>query len=294
MQIKERKIALYGIILGVALSVIPLFNIVTIAGGSAGATITIDATEKDVEALKTAINTINSDMIREGVGNAGRTFTINGETVADSATAEAIILEGSGTVYNISINNQIYGDLDMEGKEEFMKIALNDIQNSSISTINRNKIYSFIANSDKQISGLVRQLSDDVSVDMPAAYAWFKPMSGPIGVILGAVTIAIFALLGISTTIDIAFLTIPGVQWVLIRKCSDKEKPRFVSLEAWDSYKEASATHDGVLGIFFKKKAGQMIVLGICILYLVSGNLFALVAKAVDYFQGLTDLLIGK
>ena len=76
----------------------------------------------------------------------------------------------------------------------------------------------------------------------------------------------------------------------MVRKCTDKTKPPFVSLEAWESYKEASVTHQNILGLFFRKKAGQMIVLGICVLYLVSGNLFALVAKIVDYFQGLTNV----
>ena len=292
MHNKNKKIALYGKILGIALMVIPLFNIVTFADGASGAVITIDATAKDLEAVETAVDNINADMIKAEVGNCGRTFELNGETIMDSATAEALIMETNGTVINLSINNQIYGDLDMEDKERFMTIALNGIQNSSISTINRNKIYSFIANSDKRVSGLVRQLSDDVIVDMPAAYAWFKPWSGPLGIGLGILTIAIFVLLGVSTVIDIGFLTIPLFQCWLIHECSAKEKPPLVSLEAWDAYKESVETHSGVLGLFFRKKAGQMIVLGVCILYLVSGNLFALVAKVVDYFQGLTDLIV--
>ena len=269
--------------------VIPLFSIVLKATSGGGAVITIDATDKDVTAIKQAINSINAEMIKQEVGPCGDGVMVDGTFVMDSDTAEAIKISSVGTVINLSINNKVYNKLDMAEKEKFMSIALNGVQNSSISVINRNKIYSFIADSDKRVSGLVRQLSEDVSVDMPAAYAWFRPFSSPLSVFLGCVTIAIFALLGISTVIDISFLTIPGVQWLLIRKSSENEKPRFVSLEAWDAYKRASVTHEQVLGIFFKKKAGQMIVLGICVLYLVSGNLFALVAKVVDYFQGLVN-----
>lgn len=270
--------------------VIPLFSIVLKATSGGGAVITIDATQKDITAIKQAINAINAEMVKQQVGNCGSGMEVNGVFVVDSDTAEAIKLSSSGSIVNLSINNKIYSNLDMAGKEKFMSIALNGIQNSSISVINRNKIYSFIADSDKRVSGLVRQLSEDVTVDMPAAYAWFRPFSSPLSVVLGVITILIFALLGISTVIDISFLTIPGMQWLLIRKSSENEKPRFVSLEAWDSYKQASITHEQVLGLFFKKKAGQMMVLGICVLYLVSGNLFALVAKVVDYLQGLVNV----
>ena len=290
MKLQRKQIALYGIIIGIALMVIPLFSIVLKATGASGAVITIDATAKDVEAIRQAITKINAEMVQQQVGPCGGGVTINGRFVADANTAEAILLNvANGSVINISINNQVYNKLNMAEKEKYMKIALNGIQNSSISVINRNKIYSFIANSDTRVSGLVRQLSEDVSVDMPAAYAWFRPFSSPISIALGVITIFIFALLGISTVIDIAFLTIPGVQLMLITMGSDNDKPKLVSLEAWAAYKEASVSHKSVLGLFFKKKAGQMIVLGICILYLVSGNLFALVAKIVDYFQGLTN-----
>lgn len=289
INIFRKKVALYGCLLGIALSVIPLFSMVLKADNGSGAIITIDATNKDVNAIEGCIRSINEEMIKQEVGNAGSGTMINGSFVMDTETAEAIHLERIGSICNISINNKVYNSLDMKDKQRFMKIALNGVQNSSISVVNRNKIYTFIADSDTKISGLVRQLSEDVSVDMPAAYAWFQPFSGPLGVFLGVLTIAIFALLGISIVVDISFLTIPGVQWVLIRRCSENSKPPFISIEAWTAYQEALQTHGQVLTIFFKKKSGQMIVLGICVLYLVSGNLFALVAKIVDYFQGLVQ-----
>lgn len=289
MRKRQFNIALYVAIIGIALMVIPLFSIVLRATDGAGAVITIDATDKDTTAITQAINAINAEMIKQEVGPCGSGINVNDTFVVNSDTVEAIKLNKQGNIMNISINNKVYGKLNMNEKQQFMSIALNGIQNSSISVINRNKIYSFLADSDKRVSGLVRQLSEDVTVDMPAAYAWFRPFSGPLSVFLGCITIAIFALLGISIVVDIAFLTIPALQWVLIRKSSENTKPRLISLEAWDSYKEASLTHSGVLGIFFRKKAGQMIVLGICVLYLVSGNLFALVAKIIDYFQGLVN-----
>lgn len=289
MRKRQFNIALYVAIIGIALMVIPLFSIVLRATDGAGAVITIDATDKDTTAITQAINAINAEMIKQEVGPCGSGTTVNDTFVINSDTVEAIKLNKQGNIMNISINNKVYGKLNMKEKQQFMSIALNGIQNSSISVINRNKIYSFLADSDKRVSGLVRQLSEDVTVDMPAAYAWFRPFSGPLSVFLGCITIAIFALLGVSIVVDIAFLTIPALQWVLIRKSSENTKPRLISLEAWDSYKEASITHSGVLGIFFRKKAGQMIVLGICVLYLVSGNLFALVAKIIDYFQGLVN-----
>ena len=294
MSKQKMKIALYWMILGIALTVIPLFSIVTKADSN-GAVITIDATSKDIAAIKDTIQKINTDLVTSKIGPIGRTIQVNGKAQLDTETSEGIHVDTvSTTVVNISINNKVYSELNMQEKEAFMRIALSDVQNSSISVINRNKIYNFIADSDARISGLVRQLSEDVRVDMPAAYEWFRPFSSPLGVFLGVVTIAIFTLLGISIVLDIAFLTIPGIQWFLIKPCSDNDKPRLVSLEAWESYKQATQTHEQVLWLFFRKKSGQMVVLGICILYLVSGNLFALVAKMVDYLQGTIEVVFGS
>ena len=40
------------------------------------------------------------------------------------------------------------------------------------------------------------------------------------------------------------------------------------------------------LSSYFKLKVKEFIVLGVCLLYLVSGQLYILVGYIVDYFQG--------
>ena len=267
-------------LLGLFLMITPLF-VFKVSANTTGATITISGVYNangDGARIEKVINKINS--------------TIQVVLLGKHSDIAVLAKPNTSNDYiDISINNNVYSKLQQVDKQEFMSICLNEVQNSDISNINKTKIYNFFVNSDPSIAGLVRQLSSDVRVDMPSAYALFKPFSGPLGILLGCITIVIFALLGISIVVDIAFITIPGVQWILTKPAKDGGRPMWISLEAWDSVKVAETAHISALGVFFKKKTGQIMILSICILYLVSGNIFALVARIVDYFQGLTNLL---
>ena len=278
--VNKKSIALCGLVLGLFLTIIPFF-ILHISANTTGATITISGVYKsngDGNRIEQTIENIN-----EKIQNTLPVQTGSIAIITRPNTSKDYI--------DISIDNNVYSRLQQTDKQEFMSICLNEVQNSTISNINKTKIYNFFVNSDPSIAGLVRQLSNDVKVDMPRAYAWFKPFSGPLGILLGCVTIAIFALLGLTIVIDIAFITISPLQWILTKPSKDGGRPMLISLEAWDSVKIAESQHTGALGVYFKKKVGQIIVLSICILYLVSGNIFALVARIVDYFQGLASLL---
>jgi len=101
------------------------------------------------------------------------------------------------SVYTITIKMSEYIRLEQANKQIVMEEALKGIQNSKISSSNRNKIYNFIASSDETTSSLVRQLSNDVNADFAEAYSLFKPFSGVLGTFLGVISLLIFVLLGI-------------------------------------------------------------------------------------------------
>lgn len=278
----RKSIALSCMILGLILLINSFFAIRGFAA-TTGATITISGvfgSNGDSTRIENTIKKINEKLIAESL-------------VPDKGEGLILDMKKSSDSLDISINNEVYSKLKQVDKQEFISICLNEIQNSSISSINKTKIYNFIVDSDPSIAGLVRQLSEDISVDMPSAYAMFKPFSGPLGILLGLITIAIFAFLGITMVVDIAYITIPAIQLFLSRPSSKGDRPKLISLEAFDAVKIAEDQHVNGLGIYFRKKTGQIMILSICILYLVSGNIFALVAKVVDYFQGIVDLIIN-
>lgn len=192
-------------------------------------------------------------------------------------------------ICNITVNMTAYNKLSNRDQQNVMQVALDTIYNSKISRTNKNKIYNELCALDTATSSLVRQLSDDINADFAHAYMYFKPFSSPIGIFLGFLTIGIFALLSITIVIDIAYITIPFVQEFLGR-ISKNEKPKFVSLEAANAIREMESKsgqeYVNPLGLYLKSKGKQYIVLAICILYLVSGEIFVAMSKWIDYFSG--------
>jgi hypothetical protein len=182
-----------------------------------------------------------------------------------------------------------YNDLSQEKKETAMQLALDDINSSEISFTNRTKLYNFVANEDVAISSLVRQLSDDVNADFGSAYSIFKPWSGIVGTILGILALAIFILLALTICFDLAYMTIPIWRNFLDGGTEQGKKPRTVSLEAYKAVQAVENDNSGtkeVVSEYMKQKVKQMVAIAICLLYLVSGQIYAVIAQIIDYFQG--------
>lgn len=190
---------------------------------------------------------------------------------------------------NITVNMSQYNKLSNSEQQKVMQIALDTVYASNITRTNKNKIYNSLCDLDSVTSSLVRQLSDDVEADIGHAYKYFKPFSTPIGIIFGCVAVAMFVLLAFTLIIDLAYLTLPIVQYWL-GKTSNNEKPKLVSLEAANAIREMESKvgqeYVNPLSIYFKSKVKQYVALAICILYLVGGKIFVLISSWIDYFSG--------
>ena len=227
----------------------------------------------------------------QGTEESNITNTINdiNEKLKDKEYDKFLAYQKSGNDIEITLKMSLYTKLDQKPRQEAMTIMLNGITNSNISAMNRTKIYNFIAGSDEPVSSLVRQLNDDVRADYAKAYGLFQPFTGVIGTILGVITLLIFVLLTITILVDISYLTIPAFN-AFLHKANENEKPKFVSLEAWKAEMAAEndkGTRHESLSIYMKLKFKQFIAIGICLLYLVSGQIYDLIASIIDYFRGI-------
>lgn len=229
---------------------------------------------------------------------------INDEVRANSedtgiANTDVILVEQVQTagadegqkVLNVTFVTDVYSDLDQLQKQEVIGIILNTIEESDMSQISRSKMYSFISNSDETTSNLVRQLSNDVRADFVSAYSTFKPFSGTLGWILGLLTLTIFLMLGITVVLDMAYIVVPLFQNILSSE-NENVKPRYVSNEAWNSVKQAEASTTGgrikePMSMYFGLKSKQFLAIGICLLYLASGQIYNLIANIMDSFRGI-------
>ena len=188
----------------------------------------------------------------------------------------------------ITLNMSSYSKLDPSDKQDVMKAALSAIQNNkTVGSRERTRLYNFLAQQDEATSSLVRQLSEDVNADFAEAYSWFKPFTGGISTVLGFLSLVIFALIGIMMVIDIAYLAIPPFKAILDKPSG--EQPKFVSKEAFHAIKETEKNNQeykSAMSLYLKLKVKQLIVLGICLLYLVGGKIYILISTFFDSFSG--------
>lgn len=178
---------------------------------------------------------------------------------------------------------------ESEYKKQIMKGVLEIInKDTSMSSRDRNRLYSFIENEDVATSALVRQLSEDVSGDYATAYTWFKPFSGTVSTVMALLCMVIFICIAFTIIVDLAYLAIPAFRLFLDK--TDNTKPKFISNEAFMSIKEAESdknVYRSYLALYFKHKTFSMFLLCITLLYLISGKVYVLIAWVLDVLSGI-------
>ena len=142
---------------------------------------------------------------------------------------------------------------------------------------------------DETTATLVRELSTDVRADFGKAMGWFRPFSGWVGWLLGSIALLMFMLLGLTMIVDIAYISLPVVQLLLTD--DTKNRAKFVSHEAYSAVKEqqskSGVEYKSPMVLYLKAKTIQFVAIFICLLYLVSGQLYVVLASMMDYFHGL-------
>lgn len=147
-------------------------------------------------------------------------------------------------------------------------------------------------------SQLMTTLMSQTKPDYVTANRIYEPFSGTVGTILGIVAILIMAFLAITMVLDLAYIAIPTFQLFIDGDGGGQgggKKKSFISQEAMDAVQGAASgggqggqgdSSKLAVGIYFKKRVLMLVVLGICLLYLVSGNIFAFVGWLIDLLSG--------
>lgn len=139
-------------------------------------------------------------------------------------------------------------------------------------------------------------LLKDTKPDFVAANAIWKPFSGPVGVLLGLGAVIIMSLLGLVIVADIAYIALPPVRIFAEEGGEGKKggiRSHLFSYEATQAVKIAengggngNGETKQALGIYFKRRVVMLIVLGICLMYLVNGQIYTLVGWILDLVSG--------
>jgi len=138
---------------------------------------------------------------------------------------------------------------------------------------------------------------EDTKPDFVTAKKWYQPFSGPIGTLLALGSILAMSLIGVVIVADILYITIPPVRLFVDDNATgngDGKVPvsKIFSHAAISSVRQAEQDSDGkskhALGIYFKNRIIELVVLSICLLYLVQGQIYTLVGKLLDLLSGIT------
>lgn len=174
-------------------------------------------------------------------------------------------------------------------------------------------LYEYLEGKDGMGSVLMASIMENTKPDFSAANKIYAPFSGLVGTILGLIAILIMALLGITMALDIAYITIPAIQLMLDGSEGGgthtgmqpgalgaggghgKGLSGLVSQAARNAVQAAAGQGNQgqggegnkmALGVYFKYRWLELVVLGICLLYLVSGNIYSFVAWVLDLVSG--------
>ena len=159
-------------------------------------------------------------------------------------------------------------------------------------------------------SQMLAMLMKNTKPNYMAANKIYEPFSGPLGTALALIAILIMALLGLTMALDIAYIVIPAFQ-MLCGGGADAGQggggPNggkkggiggFISSEAKHAVKTADGGSGGqagggeykaAIGTYLKHRWIGLTILGVCLLYLVQGQIYNFVAWFVDLFSGILN-----
>lgn len=148
-------------------------------------------------------------------------------------------------------------------------------------------------------SKLMSTILSDTKPDFVTANKIYQPFSGIVGTILGILSILLMAFLGIVMVLDICYIALPPMR-MFVGEVSEGQgrghgsslKSNLISNDAIYSVKvaEESDGSDGskkqALGVYLKRRIPMLILLGVCLLYLVQGQIYTLVGWILDLVSG--------
>lgn len=184
-----------------------------------------------------------------------------------------------------SFSGSRYSVLSTKKKLKFMETALELVAESQLDARTKNKMYHFIEQQDDKITASINFLDKNVNSDFVTAKNVILPFTGPVSTALGVLSLVIFIMLTLSSAIDIAWLVIPLVR--LLFKEDKNGKPFMITKEAYSSEVDSNRCdgYKSALSLYLQRRGKVFIVMGVCLIYLVSGQLYDLIVWIIDSFS---------
>lgn len=198
-----------------------------------------------------------------------------------------IINESGYNRLTSSAQSNLINDLDACAKE-----AVSENPNTySDETITN--WYQRLQSQDGVGSKMLNVILSQTKPDFITANKIYQPFSGLVGTALGLGAVLIMAALGIVMVADISYITLPPVRLFAGEESERKGVKTYIFSHDATYAVEQAENNDGgdgnakqALGIYFKRRVIMLIMLGICLLYLVSGRIYQFVGLILDLVSG--------
>lgn len=145
-------------------------------------------------------------------------------------------------------------------------------------------------------SKFMNEILKNTKPDFVTANAIYQPFSGLVGTALGLLAVVIMAFLGIVMVADISYIVLPPVRNLVADDDNERGKvvkSKVFSHDAIYAVQCAEDTSDGgsgggkqALGIYLKRRIVALILLGICLMYLIQGQVYTAVGWVLDLLRG--------
>lgn len=269
--------------------ILVLLMLLMITTQSVFATTTIPLNTNDSVEVQKIVENLSKSLNKE----SGDTTKVSIKTKASNAEgARVVVLEykDSGTGKTLEFYQDDFVNADQKEAKKVLEGLVEGLRTSSISKNTQQNIMTAIQESDSKVASMmVPLIFDNSQADLFSAYKILQPFFRVLSVLLGIGAYIIIIMLLASTVIDLLYIGLP----VFREKADEKEKkhPFGVSYEALTTVKEVEAglsesNYRNAYILYFKRRALSYIVLGICILYLIAGQLGGIITFVLNLVSG--------
>lgn len=194
------------------------------------------------------------------------------------------------------LNNEEFDLATDKSKKAAVAEFAKQLQASSVSPQTQQNIFDEIGESNRDISAmLIPMIFNSTSADLFTAYKWLFPFLSALRVVFGVGAIAILLMLIGSTIIDLAYIGLPFWREAQADKTGKGggRKPFGVSFDALSTVRETESSLDSSgkyknsYLTYFGRRAFTYIILSICLLYLIVGEMGGLIGWLMSLASGI-------
>lgn len=297
---KQKRILL---VLLTLLMVLPLFF----------SNLTVHAEVSEAQAYKNLITAVRdgkygsidytSSGLKKSYKTSGGGYKLYTEiTKASGVSSEDIFSESVFATLTSGAKQDFLKDMLRIGNQMVADTSAGKATGGSVTEETLNNMLDVIQSKTGMGSQLLATLLSETKPDYATANRIYKPFSGVVGTILGVLSIVIMALLGVTMALDICYIVIPAFQLMLGNDSQSgndkgtKGMSKLISIEARNAVNavensggsggQSGSDNKAAIGIYFKYRWKGLLLLGICLLYLIQGQIYSFVAWVIDLLSG--------